>query len=76
MSVVLGIIFVIIGGIYLMKTAGNLPRFFPGYEAQSLHIHLKHGIASILLGLALFVYAWFTSVKKIEAPTTQDSLTN
>jgi len=75
-SVIVGIILIIIGGVYLMKTAGNLPSFFPGYMAGATNIHIKHGIASILLGLALFVYAWFASAKKAEAPTKEDSLAN
>ena len=31
----------------------------PGHTAGSNHHHVKHGIASFLVGLALLVYAWF-----------------
>ena len=71
-AVILGIIFVIISGIYFFKTAGNLPHFFPGFEAGSTHMHLKHAIASLILGLALFIYAWFASAKEALAPTRND----
>lgn len=62
-AVILGIIFVVIAVYYWITPAGSLPAFVPGFEAGSTSIHLKHGIASLLLGLALFVFAWFKSGK-------------
>jgi len=63
-SVVLGIVFIIITIIYWSKTAGSLPTYFPGYEVGSATVHFKHGLASLILGLGLFVLAWFKSGKK------------
>ena len=63
-SVVLGIIFILIGIYYFVTPAGSLATFVPGFEVGSTHIHLKHGIASIILGIAVFIYAWFKSGKK------------
>jgi amino acid permease len=60
-SVLVGIAFIVIGVIYLKDPAGSLPTYFPGFEAGSDHVHLKHGIASILLALGSFVLAWFKS---------------
>jgi len=63
-SVVLGLVFMVVAIIYWSKTAGLLPTYFPGYEAGSVTLHFKHGLASFILGLALFVFAWFKSAKK------------
>ena len=62
-SVVLGLIFVVIAIIYWLNQAGSLPTYFPGYELGSTTVHFKHGLGSLILGLALFAYAWFKSGK-------------
>jgi hypothetical protein len=61
LGVVLGLVFVYIGYVYATHSAGTLPSFFPGYLANSSHVHTKHSIASFVVALALFVYAWFQS---------------
>ena len=58
-AIVLGVAFVVIGIVYWIEPAGSLPSFFPGHAAGSGHHHVKHGIASFLLGVALLVFAWF-----------------
>jgi len=58
-AVVLGVAFIILGVVYWIEPAGSLPAFIPGHEAGSGHHHVKHGIASFLLGVALLVFAWF-----------------
>lgn len=63
-AVILGIIFVIAGVVYFMEPARYLPSFFPGYDRSLMSHHYKHGIGSILLGIACFVFAWFQSGKK------------
>jgi hypothetical protein len=65
-SVILGILFVILAIVYWTTTAGSLPSFIPGHIDGSTTIHLKHGIGSLILGLALFAFAWFKSGKKSE----------
>jgi hypothetical protein len=60
-SIVLGLLFIIVAGMYVLTPAGSLPTFMPGFQAGSLTIHYKHAIGSCIVGLALFVYAWFTS---------------
>jgi len=55
----LGVVFVIIAIVYLMTPAKSLPSFMPGFEAGSLTIHYKHAIGSLILGFALFAFAWF-----------------
>lgn len=60
-AVVLGIAFLALAALYWTTPAGNLPPLIPGYEAGVHTIHFKHGLASLILGLGLFVFAWFKS---------------
>jgi hypothetical protein len=61
LGIIVGLIFCAIGYIYSSHTAGSLPHFFPGYTAGSNIIHEKHSIASFIVGIACFIYAWFKS---------------
>ena len=58
-AVILGVILVVIAIVYWVSTASSLPSFFPGHQAGSSTHHFKHGLATFLLGLACFVFAWF-----------------
>jgi hypothetical protein len=58
-AVILGVIFLVIAGIYWTQDAGSLPSFFPGHESGSTHIHFKHGLAAAVVALGCFVFAWF-----------------
>ena len=60
-SAILGLVLIVIAVVYWIEPAKSLPGFFPGHEAGSNHHHVKHGIAALLLGLALIVLAWFQS---------------
>jgi hypothetical protein len=44
---------------YFVMPAGQLPTFMPGYEAGSAHIHMKHAIIALVLGVILVVIGWF-----------------
>ena len=55
----LGIVFVVIGVVYLLLPANSLPAFFPGYDPELARVHLKHGIASGVLGLVLLLVGWY-----------------
>jgi ammonia channel protein AmtB len=61
---IVGIALIVIAFIYWAEPAKSLPSFFPGHEAGSNHHHVKHGIASLLVGLALLVFAWFQTGPK------------
>jgi uncharacterized membrane protein HdeD (DUF308 family) len=63
-AAILGVIFIIVGIMYATQPASALPSFFPGYEAAGHSKHMKHAIASIVVGLACFVFAWFQSGSK------------
>jgi len=58
-AVVLGIAFIVLAFVYWAEPAGSLPSWIPGHEAGSGHHHVKHGIASLLVGVALLIFAWF-----------------
>lgn len=65
LAVILGIVFVGVAIYYWMTPAGSLPPYsIFGYEAGSTHVHFKHGLASLILAIGLFIYAWFASAPK------------
>ena len=72
-AVVFGIAFVALGVYYWVEPAGSLPSFLPGYDAGSAHHHLKHGIASFLLGVALLIFAWFQTGDRSRSSAPSDS---
>ena len=54
-----GIAFIAIAIVYFAEPAKSLPAWLPGHDARSVHHHVKHGIAALMLGLGAFVLAWF-----------------
>ena len=60
-TILLGVVFVILSGLYWITPAGSLPHYIPGFEAGVTTVHFKHGLASLILALALFAYAWFAT---------------
>ena len=73
LAVALGIALVAVAVVYWTEPAKSLPSFFPGHKAGSSHHHAKHGIASFLVGLACFAFAWFNSGPKKRAAQTPDA---
>jgi hypothetical protein len=67
--VVVGLLLIAIAVVYWIEPAKSLPGFFPGHEKGSTHHHVKHGIAALVLGLALLVLAWFQSGTGRRRPT-------
>jgi hypothetical protein len=55
----LAIICIIAAVMYFVMQAGQLPTFVPGYEAGSAHVHVKHAIIALVLGVILLVIGWF-----------------
>jgi UDP-N-acetylmuramyl pentapeptide phosphotransferase/UDP-N-acetylglucosamine-1-phosphate transferase len=64
LAVVLGIALIAVAIVYWVEPAKSLPSFFPGHQAGSSHHHTKHGVASFLVGLACFAFAWFNTGPK------------
>ena len=61
LAIVIGLALIVVGIVYWVEPAKSLPSFFPGHAAGSAHHHVKHGIASFLVGLACLVFAWFNT---------------
>jgi hypothetical protein len=59
--IVLAVALVVVAVVYFTSTAGNLPSFFPGHLAGSVHHHVKHGLAALTLAVAALIGAWFTT---------------
>jgi len=63
---VIGGVLIFLAGVYAWVPANTLPRFVPGYDPALTTLHVKHGLASLVMGVALWAYAWFAS--RAEAP--------
>ena len=63
-AVIVGIALLVVAVVYWVEPAHSLPGFFPGHQAGSGHHHVKHGIAALVVGLALLAFAWFNSGPK------------
>ena len=70
LAIVLGIALIALSILYWVEPASSLPSIIPGHEAGSSHHHVKHGIASFLLGVALLIFAWFQTGKKDQTDKT------
>jgi hypothetical protein len=58
-AIILGLLFLALAIVYFAVPAGSLPGFLPGFEAGSTRIHMKHGLASLVVAVVLFVIAWY-----------------
>jgi hypothetical protein len=56
---IVGVALIVLAVVYWVEPAGSLPSWIPGHESGSGHHHVKHGIASFLVGLAVLAYGWF-----------------
>jgi hypothetical protein len=63
-AVIFGIGCLIAAYVYWTTPANMLPSFMPGFDPSLAGVHVKHGIAALVVGVALFVFAWFYSGKK------------
>jgi multisubunit Na+/H+ antiporter MnhB subunit len=58
-AVVVGVALIVVAVVYWVEPARSLPGFFPGHKSGSAHHHVKHGIAALVVGLAVLAFAWF-----------------
>ena len=67
-AVVLGVVLIVVAIVYFVTPEHSLPSFFPGHGSASgpeaNHHHTKHGIAALVVALALFAFAWFQAGPK------------
>ena len=66
-AIALGLLLLVVAVVYFADPAKSLPSFFPGHQAGSSHVHVKHGIAALALGLGSLVFAWFQTGPKAGA---------
>jgi hypothetical protein len=59
-AMILALILAVVAVVYLVVPAESLPGFFPGHEAGSARVHIKHGIVSGIAALVLFAFGWWT----------------
>jgi hypothetical protein len=69
-AIVLGLVLLVVAIVYFVDSAKSLPSFFPGHDAASSHVHVKHGIAALALGLGALVFAWFQTGPKTPGRAT------
>jgi hypothetical protein len=62
--VVLGVALIVVGILYLTRTAAELSSFFPGHQAGSSHHHSKHGVLALILGLLALVGDWMSDGRR------------
>ena len=70
LAIAIGIALIALSILYWVEPASSLPSIIPGHEAGSSHHHVKHGIASFLVGVALLIFAWFQTGKKDQTDKT------
>jgi uncharacterized membrane protein HdeD (DUF308 family) len=74
-AVLAGILLIVVAVIYFVQPEHSLPSFFPGHasatSAEASHHHTKHGIAALVVGLALFAFAWFATGPKARSAGSQ-----
>lgn len=63
-AVVLALLLLALAVLYFADPAKSLPSFVPGHQAGSSHVHVKHGVAALALGLGCLVFAWFQTGPK------------
>jgi Na+/H+ antiporter NhaD/arsenite permease-like protein len=70
-AVIVGILLIVVAIVYFVTPERSLPSFFPGHasasSAEANHHHSKHGIAALIVALALFAFAWFQTGPKTQA---------
>jgi hypothetical protein len=59
--ILIGLVLIVIGIVYFAVPAKSLPAFFPGHVKGMSGRRTKHGIAAIVLGVLVWVGAWFTT---------------
>jgi uncharacterized membrane protein len=55
----LGVVLLIVAGVYFLIPGEQLPSFFPGHEAGLMRVHTKHGIVAAVAGLVLLAAGWW-----------------
>lgn len=74
-AVILGVALLVVAVIYFVEPEHSLPGFFPGHasatSAEANHHHTKHGIAALVVALAVLAFAWFQTGPKSRSADPQ-----
>ena len=63
---VAGLVAIVLGIVYFTVSAGSLPvPDVLGHQVGSPVIHVKHGIAAVLVGLVCWVLSWDTGPSRM-----------
>jgi len=62
--IVLGALFLAAAVVYATRSASQLPSWWLGHDALRHTKHYKHAAAAVLLALACFAGAWFTTGRR------------
>jgi hypothetical protein len=54
----------VVAVVYWTHPANQLPGWFPGHSATSTTVHVKHGLAAVIVALAAAAYGWFATGPK------------
>jgi hypothetical protein len=73
-AVLMGALLVMVAIFYFMTPAENLPSWMPGFISGSTKIHYKHGVGSLILGIAAFIFAWFRSASAYPAAIASEKV--
>ena len=57
--ILLGIVLLVVAGVYLYFPADQLPSFMPGFDASLTRPRMRHGYAAGAVGIALIAIGWF-----------------
>jgi hypothetical protein len=55
----LGVVLLVIAGVYFLIPGEQLPGFFPGHETGVMRVHIKHGVVAAAAGLVLIAAGWW-----------------
>jgi len=50
--------------VYFLLPPNWVPSAFPGYEAGSIHMHVKHALVAATVAVILFLLGWFSGRKR------------
>lgn len=59
--IVLGLALMALAVYYVATPASSLPSFLPGHQAGLSRHHTKHGLAVAVLGVFVWIGAWFST---------------
>ena len=63
-AIIVGAVCVLVAWVYALIPANRLPSFVPGSDPNLDRFCIKHGVRSLVVGAALWGYAWVATRPK------------